>query len=78
MKKKIIQKTFEEKLDEAFNDINFIDNFKNQDFSKTEMVHDWKNYVAEMYKEHWDELTDREKKIIFIECEMYSQREEWD
>lgn len=47
------------------------------DFSKTDKVHDWRNYVGE-FKDCWDELTLREKQIIFIMADRQASNEEWD
>lgn len=52
--------------------------FKDQDFDNVHKVHDWKNYVPEELSEHWYELTERERKLIFILTEPMADREEWD
>lgn len=55
-----IDKLFNETNDTAFY------KFENQDFENSGEVHDWKNYVPDEIIECWNELTEREKKLIFI------------
>lgn len=68
----IIEKLFKETNDTAFC------KFENQNFGDAVILHDWRKYVPEEIIEIWNDLTDRERKIIFIMCEPIADREEWD
>lgn len=67
-----IDKIFKEINDTAFC------KFESQNFNDVSRVHDWRNYVPDEIKEVWDNLTERERKLIFIMCEPIADREEWD
>lgn len=47
-------------------------------FDKAERVMDWRNYVPLDWQKHWDEFTEREKKIIATMAQMQADSEEWD
>jgi hypothetical protein len=53
-------------------------NVNKPDFEKKERVHDWRNYVPVEWVEHWEEFSEREKKIIALMAEFQAGKEEWD
>lgn len=50
----------------------------NPEFDKKNKVQDWRNYVPYEWEEHWNEFTDRERKIIAVMAETQADQEEWD
>jgi hypothetical protein len=50
---------------------------ENPNFKKKSKVHDWKNYVGD-FEYFWDELTFREKQIIYVLAEQQASAEYWD
>lgn len=79
MKKKVNKYSLDEEIQKEFDYVNYnkVD-LNNVDFSNKNKVHEWKNYIEDIYIRHWNELTDREKKIIYISCKEQADREEWD
>ena len=53
-------------------------NLDNPEFDKRNKVHDWRNYVPYDWMKEWDNLTEREKKIIAVMAETQANNEEWD
>jgi len=53
------------------------EHLKDIDFSRKEKVHDWRNYVGE-FEFCWQELTPRERQIIFVLADERAGQEEWD
>lgn len=51
--------------------------FNECDFEKASKVHDWKNHVPEELIPVWNDLTERERKIIFIMAESSATAEIW-
>ena len=51
---------------------------KNPEFDNAGKVHDWRNYVDDLYIENWDKLTEREKIIIATMADKQASAEEWD
>lgn len=47
-------------------------------FEGLRKVHDWRNYAPEQYIRDWQNLTARERKIIFIMAEARANAEEWE
>ncbi len=47
-------------------------------FEDAKKCHDWRNHVHDEFISNWDNLTLREKKIIYIFAEDMANREEWD
>jgi len=41
-------------------------------------VHNWHNHIVTRYKEFWNELTERERKMLFIQAVEDASNEEWD
>jgi hypothetical protein len=41
-------------------------------------VHDWRNHVPQAIIDIWDELTEREQKLIAITAERGADNEYWD
>ncbi len=52
--------------------------FDNVDFKSGGRVHNWKKYVPDNFESNWDNLSLREKKIIYFMAELQANREEWD
>ena len=50
----------------------------NPKFGEHTKVHDWRNYVPDEWVEKWDDLTERERKIIAVMVEIQADKEEWD
>ena len=50
---------------------------ENPNFKQKSKVHDWKNYVGD-FEYFWDELTLREKQIIYVLAEQQANAEYWD
>lgn len=50
----------------------------NPDFKNKSKVHDWRNYVPFDWQKNWEQLTERERKIIFVMAEIQADKEEWD
>jgi len=50
----------------------------NPKFEDATRVHDWRNHVLYQFTEDWENLTDREKKIIYIIAEDSANDEVWD
>ncbi len=50
----------------------------NPKFNEVAKVHDWRNYVPYDWQNNWNELTEREKKIIAVMAETQADNEEWD
>lgn len=52
----------------------------NQDesFENISKVHDWRNYIPDEIKEIWNDLTLREKQLLFIMAEQQADKEEWE
>ena len=48
------------------------------DFENRGKIHEWKNYVSELYVKEWHNLTYRERVIIYCEAQKQADREEWD
>jgi hypothetical protein len=48
------------------------------DFGKKTKVHDWRNYVPDDWQEHWEQLTERERKIIAVMAQLQADIEIWD
>lgn len=48
------------------------------DFKDKTSVHDWRNYVPDRWQDNWDELTERERKIIAIMAQAQADSEDWD
>ena len=46
-------------------------------FKNIQKIHDWRNYTNQ-FKTVWNELTLREKQIIFCMAENQARNEEWD
>lgn len=61
--------TFSTKTDEEL---------RNEKFKNVGRVHDWRNYIPIELQELWSELTDRERRLVFMFCEKESNDEEWD
>ncbi len=51
---------------------------KDIDFKNKSRVHEWKNYVQDFYVKNWQDLTYRERVIIYCEAEYQADKEEWD
>ncbi len=49
--------------------------FNEEDFSLTTPIHDWRNHVPDEFINDWKNLTERERKIIFIMAEIASDME---
>lgn len=47
-------------------------------FDKANKVHDWRNHVTSDFIDIWDNLSLREKQIIYIMAEQQANKEEWD
>lgn len=47
-------------------------------FEETGKVHDWRNYIPDEFIEEWEQLTLREKQIIYILAEKQASNEEWE
>lgn len=56
-----------------------IDNYilQKPEFEKATKVHDWRNYVPDEFEKEWDNLTLREKQIIFVLADKQAFEEEW-
>jgi len=69
-----------DKFDKLFKETNeySLVKFENVDFSKVGRVHDWRNYVPDKLKEDWKDLTERERKLVFIIAVEGASREDWD
>jgi len=48
------------------------------DFTKIGRVHDWRNYVPEELQKDWNQLTERERQIIFVMADERASAEDWD
>lgn len=57
-----------------------IDNYilQNPEFEKASKIHDWRNYVPDEFEKEWNNLTLREKQIIFVLADKQASEEEWD
>ena len=53
-------------------------NLENPDFKNLNKCHDWRNYVPYDWQRNWNEITERERKIIAVMAEMQAEDEEWD
>ena len=47
-------------------------------WDKTTQVHDWRNYVDDVVREHWDALNEPGKLAIYLVTRAFADREEWD
>lgn len=50
----------------------------NPDFKNVSKTHDWRNYVPFNWQNNWEQLTERERKIIAVMSQMQADDEEWD
>jgi len=57
---------------------NTIDCLKKPEFEKATKIHDWRNYVPDQLIEDWNNLTMRERQIIYFMAEERASIEEWD
>jgi len=48
------------------------------DWNNRHRIHDWKNYVPGEIKNIWTELTINEKLLIYYQCGIQVDNEEWD
>jgi len=48
------------------------------DFSDTSRIHNWRNYVSEDFKEHWLQLPEDVRLLIWYMANKDAGREEWD
>ena len=71
-----VDEVIQEAIDEYYNRLSDEDLLSSIDFSNREKCYDWKNYVG-MYSKIWDQLTLRERKIIYIYASELANREEW-
>lgn len=67
-------------MDEIFNNYYLFQSIdlNNPEFEKAGKVHDWRNHIPMEFIEIWNDLTEREKKIIIILCQNEADAEEWD
>lgn len=64
-------------IEDLFNDASIIDLEEEIDFENTDKYYDWRNYIGD-FKDIWNNLTLREKKIIYIFCKQQADAEEVD
>lgn len=53
-------------------------NLDNVNFQEGGKVHNWRNYVPFELQSAWEELTLRERQIIFVMACEQADKEEWD
>ena len=53
-------------------------NVNNPDFKNKKRIHDWRNHVEDDWIENWDQLTERERKIICVMAQRLANNEDWD
>jgi hypothetical protein len=66
----VIDRLFEEANEDAFRKYS-------EDFSVINRVHDWRNYVDKDLIAIWHELSDRERKLIFLFADRQAAAEVW-
>jgi hypothetical protein len=64
--------------DELYCSDETLDNMLNDDFSNTNRVHNWRNYVPDHFISEWGNLSEEVKLAVFLMAESRSNREEWD
>lgn len=47
-------------------------------WEERERIHNWRNYVSEDLKNHWENLSDTTKQVVSANLEDIASREEWD
>lgn len=65
-------------IDSKLEQTEYPDYLEDGRFDKATPVHDWRNYVPSDLMYHWQELTLREKKIIYILASEQANKEEWE
>jgi hypothetical protein len=45
---------------------------------KAGRVHDWRNYVPQVIRLRWVELSDEARAVAFVIADVAASREEWD
>ncbi len=71
--KKLKSERFENILQDGMNDLEL----KNEKFENISLVHDWRNYVDDVFRKYWTEFTDNERLIIYKMAEKQASDEEW-
>lgn len=51
---------------------------RQEDFKSIGRVHDWRNYVPDAFISTWQDLSDRERAIIYLMAQDQSNAEEWE
>lgn len=46
-------------------------------FDSPNKAHDWRNHVPEAIRDIWDNLTERERRLVMIACERAANNESW-
>jgi len=73
-----IEEIMYEKFSNEIGDKITITELRTERFKNINPVHDWRNYVDDVFKDNWKSLTIREKQIIYILCENKADAEVWD
>jgi len=55
-----------------------LEKVKDPEWEKTNRVHDWRNYVPELFKNAWASIDNITRLFIYVVCQEFANREEWD
>lgn len=55
-----------------------IESLYNEDFSKTDRVHDYRNYVPSEFIKAWKELSNEVRIAVYLMAYQQALNEEWD
>lgn len=47
-------------------------------FDQTKKVHDWRNYVPDLIKENWEQLSFRERMFVALTATIPAKNETWE
>lgn len=65
-------------MEELFKEVLEYIDISNPEFEKAVNVSDWRNYVPREIQIQWNNLTEREKKLIIVIAQEGASAEDWD
>lgn len=55
-----------------------LDAIQNPEWNKAGRVHDWRNYVCDLFRDIWEDLSEESKLIIAVMANERADGENWD